>query len=193
MAKSIKEALQRFITKFNDRGEEIPDPTPLEVPIGHERPPTLQQQIARLMALERYQERIAAGADTVEEGMDFDIPDEDPTDGETVHTLMGRDRSYDEQPDGPESDDLGEEAGDPPGDSGDSGEGEGDGESDPPDDEPGPAGRDRRQPGQPPAKPLAGKSPSGRVVNTTQTGRRSGATIPRGDVKKPNTPASRRR
>jgi hypothetical protein len=39
----------RHRSRLDENGAETLDPTPAEVPIGHERPPTLQEQIARLL------------------------------------------------------------------------------------------------------------------------------------------------
>lgn len=64
------------------KGRENPDPTPIALPIGVRRPPTLQEQIARLVrdetfraALERHE------LESLEEADDFDIDDDtfDPT------------------------------------------------------------------------------------------------------------------
>lgn len=67
---------------YNERGEELPDPTPLELPVGFTRPPTLDELVARLIIDPRVQAELrASGIETEEEANDFDIPDElpDPT------------------------------------------------------------------------------------------------------------------
>ena len=40
---------ERHAVRLDENGREVLDPTPAEVPLGHERPATLQEQIARLL------------------------------------------------------------------------------------------------------------------------------------------------
>lgn len=60
-------------------GQEHPDPTPVEIPIGHEQPESLEDTMRRFI-----REQVAAhysekeGAGTFEDEDDFDIEDEDP-------------------------------------------------------------------------------------------------------------------
>lgn len=64
---------------------EKPDPTPMAIPSGFRRPPTLAEQVARLVRSERFQQEVAArGFETFEEADDFDIPD-DPVDPSTPY------------------------------------------------------------------------------------------------------------
>ena len=59
---------------LNERGQEVLDPRPLAIPVGFQRPPTLQEQIRRLMRYE-YDNLRRAGVDDVEtpeEAEDFD-------------------------------------------------------------------------------------------------------------------------
>lgn len=65
--------------KFNERGHEILDPTPVEMPMQWKRPPTLQEQIKAFVRRELSEQAAAAGAETFEEADDFDIED-DPLD-----------------------------------------------------------------------------------------------------------------
>lgn len=68
--------------RYNERGEELPDPTPLELPVGFTRPPTLDELVARLVVDPAMQRELKdAGFETEEEANDFDVPDEmpDPT------------------------------------------------------------------------------------------------------------------
>lgn len=68
--------------QYNERGEELPDDTPLALPFGFTRPPTLDELVARLVIDPRIQAELAAsGIETEEEANDFDVPDEipDPT------------------------------------------------------------------------------------------------------------------
>lgn len=61
-------------TNLNEFGQEVLDPRPLSIPVGFQRPPTLQEQIRRLMRFE-YENIRNAGVDDVEtpeEAEDFD-------------------------------------------------------------------------------------------------------------------------
>lgn len=66
-------------TYTKDRRHEIPDQTPVELPIGYKAPETLEHMIQRLITnqeLRRVQE--SAGDETFEESDDFDCDDEEP-------------------------------------------------------------------------------------------------------------------
>ena len=73
--------------KLNDKGEEKLDPTPMAIPVGFERPLTLEQQVARMMR-DQYEMqakiRDMTGVETPEEADDFDIED-DPVDMTTPY------------------------------------------------------------------------------------------------------------
>lgn len=63
--------------KYDKNNCEIPDPTPIEVPIGYSHPETLQDMIARFCAATDFRKQLEAqGADTIEEAEDLDISDE---------------------------------------------------------------------------------------------------------------------
>lgn len=73
--------------KLDENGWEKLDDTPVEIPVGFERPLTLEEQVRRLMATE-YQ-RVSAlqgmdGVETPEEADDFDVED-DPIDPNTPY------------------------------------------------------------------------------------------------------------
>lgn len=77
---SIKEQWKKlkdtvYGKKYNEKGEELMDPTPIAIPAGYRRPPTLQEQMARYMAganlLAQQQ-----GSESFEEADDFDIGDD---------------------------------------------------------------------------------------------------------------------
>lgn len=73
--------------KLNDRGEEKLDPTPMAIPVGFERPLTMEQQVARLMRSQYEMQakiRDMTGVETPEEADDFDIED-DPIDMTTPY------------------------------------------------------------------------------------------------------------
>lgn len=64
--------------KFDERGNEIPDPTPVAIPSGFRRPPTLQEQIRALVRHERYIAGVNNGEiESIEEADDFDVDDEE--------------------------------------------------------------------------------------------------------------------
>lgn len=56
---------------------EYPDPTPVEVPLGYRRPPTLQEEISRIVRQQMSQQAAAEGFETFEEADDFEV-DDDP-------------------------------------------------------------------------------------------------------------------
>lgn len=62
-------------------GAEVPDPTPMQPPIGYKRQPSLADQIRQMVISERLaQEAAEAGAETFDEADDFDVGDDyDPT------------------------------------------------------------------------------------------------------------------
>lgn len=63
--------------RFNERGEELPDPTPVEIPAGCQRPETLNEQIARLVRTQMSVLAGQRGLETFEESFDFDVDDDD--------------------------------------------------------------------------------------------------------------------
>lgn len=63
--------------KYNDRGEELPDDTPVETPLKFRRPPTLQEQIKAMVRGEMSRAAAEEGKETFEEADDFDVEDED--------------------------------------------------------------------------------------------------------------------
>lgn len=63
--------------KFDERGRELPDPTPLEVPLNWKRPPSMQELIKQHIRSEMSRQAADTGMETFEEADDFDV-DEDP-------------------------------------------------------------------------------------------------------------------
>lgn len=62
---------------YNNRGEEVPDPRPIELPVGFKAPLPLSDEI-RLMLQRQVQNELSdKGIETFEDADDFDIPDED--------------------------------------------------------------------------------------------------------------------
>lgn len=61
-----------------DRRKEIPDQTPVELPLGYKAPETLEQLMARMIRNAEFNRiREAAGAETFEEADDFEVGDEE--------------------------------------------------------------------------------------------------------------------
>lgn len=65
----------------NERGQEIPDPTPMQPPVGFTRQPSIAEQIRQMVRSEKLaQEAAAAGFETFEEADDLDVEDDDTFD-----------------------------------------------------------------------------------------------------------------
>ncbi len=65
---------------LDKNGHEIPDQTPLSLPLNFKRPETLAEQVQRLVRTHVSREAAAAGAETFEEAEDFDVDDDiDPS------------------------------------------------------------------------------------------------------------------
>lgn len=85
--------------RYNERGHEILDPTPVEMPVRFQRPPTLQEQIKAFVKRELSEAAEAQGVETFEEADDFDIED-DPIDPTTPWELnYEQERASREMPD----------------------------------------------------------------------------------------------
>lgn len=70
---------------LNDLGQEMPDPLPLEPPVGYQPRESLTEQIRRMVRSERLAVLAEEdGRETFEESDDFDIPD-DPVDPSTPY------------------------------------------------------------------------------------------------------------
>lgn len=73
----------KFKEFFNDKGEFIPDSEPVAIPVGFQRPPSLQEQIARLVRDPSFVSQIRGEGEefeSFEEADDFDVGDDyDPT------------------------------------------------------------------------------------------------------------------
>jgi len=68
------------MAKLSKDGKEILDQTPVAIPVGITRPPTLQEQIQRLISNETIKAQLAAqGQETFDEADDFEVgEDYDP-------------------------------------------------------------------------------------------------------------------
>lgn len=72
---------KKQIEGLDKHGHEIPDPTPMEPPIGYVKQPSLAEQIRdAIRSHELKKEAEAAGFETFEEAEDFDVGDDyEPT------------------------------------------------------------------------------------------------------------------
>lgn len=61
---------------YNKQHEEMPDPTPVEMPIGYEKPESLESMIARMVRAESALAAKGGTMETFEEATDFDDNDE---------------------------------------------------------------------------------------------------------------------
>ena len=78
MSKEPKFAEATGRSILNKEGAEILDPTPVEIPIGFERPESIQSMIRRLVLDPQLREELQnQGAETFDEADDFDIADDD--------------------------------------------------------------------------------------------------------------------
>lgn len=65
------------LSKLNDKGEEICDPRPMEMPIGFKRPMPLADEIRMMLQKSIQQELEEAGVESFEDADDFELEDED--------------------------------------------------------------------------------------------------------------------
>lgn len=81
----LKELASSYI---DENYHEVPNPQPEEL-IVSKRPPSLQEQIQRLIKVQLSQEMGQQGAETWEEANDFDIPEEvDPISGYEINDMI---------------------------------------------------------------------------------------------------------
>lgn len=62
--------------RYNDKGEEIPDPTPVEVPVGIKRDPPLHELIKLYVRTEMSRQAAEEGNETFDEANDFGDEDD---------------------------------------------------------------------------------------------------------------------
>lgn len=74
----IKDTFQSFFgRRLNEKGQEVPDPTPVGLPLGYQHPPSLEERIQRMIAVTLSRQAAHAGAESFEEANDFDVGDPD--------------------------------------------------------------------------------------------------------------------
>lgn len=62
--------------RYNSEGRELPDPTPVEIPLDMKRPETVQEMMARMVRTEVSQMAASRGMESFEESFDFDVDDD---------------------------------------------------------------------------------------------------------------------
>lgn len=68
------------MAQLDERGHEILDPTPIALPLGLKRPPTLQETIKQLIRTEMSRKAAQEGQETFEEADDLEVGEDfDPT------------------------------------------------------------------------------------------------------------------
>lgn len=65
------------MAQYNAKHEEVPDPTPVEMPVGYERPESLQDMIARMIRTTSMLAAKSGQFETFEEADDFDDTDDE--------------------------------------------------------------------------------------------------------------------
>lgn len=75
--------------KFDERGFELPDNTPVAIPVGATEPESLEQLMARMIQRELSQMSASVGGETFEESNDFEIEETEPEFGMTQHEVVG--------------------------------------------------------------------------------------------------------
>lgn len=72
---------------LNERGHEVPDDTPVAMPVGFRKPESLQDQIRRLVRNELSARAMDQGLETFEEADDFDVEDDNHGEFTSKHEL----------------------------------------------------------------------------------------------------------
>lgn len=62
--------------RFDERGREIPDNTPIEVPVQFRKPETIAEQVKRLVHSQLSIQAANAGRESFQEADDFDVDDD---------------------------------------------------------------------------------------------------------------------
>lgn len=93
--------------RFDELGRELPDPTPIEVPLGMRRPETIQQMMARLVSSEISRSAEKAGFESHKDAFDFDVDDDDELPF-TGHELLAMKPEYTDEQGGDADDDSGD-------------------------------------------------------------------------------------
>lgn len=85
---------------LNERGHEVPDQTPVEVPTGLRRPPSIHEEIKRFIRSELSRQAQANEMETFEEADDFEIDDSEIDDLPTPYQLREPEEMLADYPEG---------------------------------------------------------------------------------------------
>lgn len=76
------------MARFNERGQEIPDDTPLAIPLGMKKPESLVEMMRRLIRSDVSRFAQDQGEETFEEANDFDVEEDDAELHSSPYELM---------------------------------------------------------------------------------------------------------
>lgn len=83
--------------RHDEKGREIPDPRPMEMPLGLRKPESMEEMIRRFVRVEASRIAQKEGMETFEEADDFEVEDDDFSDAPTQYMVP------EVGPEGPES------------------------------------------------------------------------------------------
>lgn len=75
--------------KYDSKGRELPDATPVEIPAGMGRPESLVETIRRMVRNEISQRVVQAGGESFDEAFDFEVDEDGVEIADTQYTLLG--------------------------------------------------------------------------------------------------------
>lgn len=87
----------------DQKGREIPDPTPLAIPAGLKKPESMQDMIRRFVRIEASRIAQAEGYESFDEADDFEVDDAEPDDVNTPYGVPWIEMAPEAGPEGPES------------------------------------------------------------------------------------------
>lgn len=95
VVEASRAAARAFKQDYNEKGEELPDPRPVELPAGFVHPPTIQEQLAMFIRSPQFKAQVAnelgVQVDQVEsfdEANDFEVDDDEFDDVPTGHEMQ---------------------------------------------------------------------------------------------------------
>lgn len=92
------------LVRYNDRGEQILEDTPVEVPLGWNAPESIEVTIARMVRTQLSMAAEAAGFETMDEAYDFDMSEGDDFEEHLtpaeLHAMMHAPEMQEEWPSG---------------------------------------------------------------------------------------------
>lgn len=73
--------------RHDEKGREIPDPRPMEMPVGLRKPESMEDMIRRFVRVEASRIAQNEGMETFEEADDFEVEDDDFSDAPTQYMV----------------------------------------------------------------------------------------------------------